>query len=183
MLSPVSVDHNLILTGWMGPPQLQVARQTAELLRLSFVNFEARFEALAGSPPEEIRALYGETRLKTIEGELIAEMALYRGTVLLIGADTLLRGDTLAALRQTGPVIALMASVDAVLQRLHLALGARYHNPREREIAIGRLRREWAIRGKEGVIELDTSALSDTETAEAVADRWRALTAFIDWRA
>ena len=101
----------------------------------------------------------------------------------LIGDDTLLRGDTRAALRQTGPVIALMASVDAVLQRLHLALGARYHNPREREIAIGRLRREWAIRGKEGVIELDTSALSDTETAEAVADRWRALTAFIDWRA
>lgn len=182
MLPPVSVDHNLILTGWMGPSQLQVARQTAELLKLRFMDFDARFEALAGLPPEEVRSLFGETRLKTIEGELIAEMALYRGTVLRIGADTLLRGDTLDVLRQTGPVIALVATIDAVLQRLHLALGARYHNPREREITVGRLRREWTIRGKEGVIEFDTSSLSDSEVAQAVAGRWRTLTSFIDWR-
>lgn len=183
MLPSASVDYNLILTGWMGPAQLDVARQAAALLRLRFVDFDARFEALAGLPPDEVRALYGETRLKTIEGELIAEMTLYRGTVLLIGGDTLLRGDTLALLRQTGPVIALVATIDAVLHRHYLQLGARYHNPREREMAVGRLRREWAIRGKDGVIEFDTSALTNAETAQAVADRWRALTAFIDWRA
>ena len=182
MLPPNSVDHNLVLTGWIGPAQLRVARRTAELLRLRFVDFDARFEAVAGQPPEEVRALYGETRLKTIEGELIAEMALYRGTVLLIGAGTLLRGDTLDVLMQTGPVIALVASVDAILQRLHLALGARYHDPRERELAVGRLKREWAIRGKPGVLEFDTSALTDAETAQGVADRWRSLTAFVDWR-
>lgn len=167
----------------MGPSQLQVARHTAELLKLRFVDFDARFEALAELPPEEVRTLYGETRLKTIEGELIAEMALYRGTVLLIGADTLLRSDTLDVLRQTGPVIALVATIDAVLHRLHLSLGARFHNPRERELAVGRLRREWAIRGKAGVIEFDTSSMTDSQVAQAVADRWRALTAFIDWRA
>ncbi|MBL8145672.1 MAG: hypothetical protein JNL34_04730 [Anaerolineae bacterium] len=183
MLPSVSVDHNLILTGWMGPAQLEVARQTAVLLRLQFVDFDARFETLAGLPPDEVRALYGETRLKTIEGELIAEMALYRGTVLLIGGDTLLRGDTLALLRQTGPVIALTATIDAVLHRHYLQLGARFHNPRERERTVGRLRREWAIRGKDGVIEFDTSTLTNAEAAQAVADRWRALTAFIDWRA
>jgi shikimate kinase len=182
MLPPVSVDHNLILTGWMGPRQLHVARRTAELLKLRFVDFDARFEALAGEPMEVVRTTYGETRLKTIEGELIAEMSLYRGTVLLIGAGTLLRGDTLDVLLQTGPVVALVATVDAVLQRLHLALGARYHNPRERELAIGRLKREWAIRGRSGVIEFDTSALSEDETAIQLADRWRALTAFVDWR-
>ena len=182
MLPTIPIDQNLILTGWMGPPQLQVARRCAELLKLRFVDFDARFEAIAGQPPEEVRALYGETRLKTIEGELIAEMALYRGTVLLIGAGTLMRGDTLAVLRETGPVIALVASVDAVLQRLHLALGARYHNPRERELAVGRLKREWAIRGQPGVVEFDTSTLTDAESAQGIVDRWRALTSFIDWR-
>lgn len=182
MQSPNSIDVNLILTGSMGPSQLQVARRTAELLKLRFVDFDARFEAVAGLPAEEMRTLYGETRLKTTEGELLAEMTLYRGTVLLIGASTLLRGETLPSLRQTGPVIALVATIDAVLQRLHLAMGARFHAPGERELALGRLRRDWAIRGKEGVIEFDTSYLSDAQTAEAVAGRWRELTAFIDWR-
>jgi shikimate kinase len=182
MQSPHPVDINLILTGSMGPAQLQVARRIAELLRLRFVDFEARFEAVAGMPAEEMRTLYGETRLKSTEGELLAEMTLYRGTVLLIGAGTLLRGDTLPALRQTGPVIALVATIDAVLQRLHLAMGARFHAPRERELALGRLRRDWAIRGHDGVIEFDTSYLSDAETVAGVAERWRELTAFIDWR-
>lgn len=167
----------------MGPAQLEVARQTAALLRLRFVDFDARFEALAGLPPDEVRTLYGETRLKTIEGELVAEMALYRGSVLLIGGGTLLRGDTLALLRQTGPVIALVATIDAVLHRQYLQLGARFHNPRERELAVGHLRREWAIRGHDGVLEFDTSALTNAEAAQAVADRWRELTSFIDWRA
>ncbi|HYO87887.1 MAG TPA: shikimate kinase, partial [Candidatus Limnocylindrales bacterium] len=126
MLSPNTVDFNLILTGSMGPSQLQVARRTAELLKLRFVDFDARFETQADMPAEEVRTLFGETRLKTIEGELLAEMTLYRGTVLLIGATTLLRGETLPALRQTGPVIALVASIDAVLQRLHLSMGARF---------------------------------------------------------
>lgn len=183
MLSPNTVDFNLILTGSMGPSQLQVARRTAELLKLRFVDFDARFETQADMPAEEVRTLFGETRLKTIEGELLAEMTLYRGTVLLIGATTLLRGETLPALRQTGPVIALVASIDAVLQRLHLAMGARFHDPRERDLALGRLRRNWSIRGHEGVIEFDTSYLSDAQTADAVAARWRELTAFIDWRA
>lgn len=184
MLHPSSsVDHNLILTGWMGATQLQVARRTADLLHLRFVDFDARFEAIAGLPLEEMRTVYGETRLKSIEGELIAEMALYRGTVLLIGAGTLLRGDTLAVLRQTGPVIALVATIDAALQRMHLEMGARFHNPREREIALGRVKREWAIRKHDGVIEFDTSYLSDAQTAQGVADRWRQQTAFIDWRA
>ncbi len=182
MLPPNAVDFNLILTGSMGPSQLQVARRTAELLKLRFVDFDARFEALSGMPAEEVRTLFGETRLKTIEGELLAEMTLYRGTVLLIGAGTLLRGETLPALLQTGPVIALVATIDAVLQRLHLAMGARFHDPRERDLALGRLRRDWAIRGREGVIEFDTSYLSEAQIAEAVAERWRELTAFIDWR-
>lgn len=177
-----TIDVNLILTGSMGPSQLQVARRTAELLKLRFVDFDARFEAVAGMPAEEMRALYGETRLRTTEGELLAEMTLYRGTVLLISASTLLRGETLSSLSQTGPVIALVATIDAVLQRLHLAMGARFHAPGERELALGRLRRDWTVRGKEGVIEFDTSYLSDAQSAEALASRWRELTAFIDWR-
>ncbi len=177
----LSVDKNLILTGYIGPEQLQVARHTAEYLRTPFVDFASRLEAHADMPGEEVRALFGEARLKTLEGELLDEMVLYRGTVIHMGGQTLLRGGY-DRLRATGPIICLVATIDAVLQRLHLSLGARFHNPRERDLAVGTLRREWAIRGREGVTELDTSYLNEQQITESIARLWREQAAVIDWR-
>ena len=132
-------------------------------------------------PGEEVRALFGEARLKTLEGELLDEMVLYRGTVIHIGGQTLLRGG-FDRLRTTGPIICLVATIDAVLQRLHLALGARFHNPRERDLAVGTLRREWAIRKSEGIIEFDTSYLNEQQISEGIAKLWRDQAEVIDWR-
>lgn len=178
----LSVDSNLIITGYIGPEQLQIARRTAERLRMPFVDFESRLEDHAEMPGEEVRTLFGEARLKTLEGELIAEMVLHRGTVIHIGGQTLLHGDHFERLRSTGPIICIVATIDAVLQRLHLALGARFHNPHEREMALGTIRREWAIRKHEGVIEFDTSYLNDEQMIEGIAALWRETAAVIDWR-
>jgi shikimate kinase len=178
----LSVDHNLILTGYIGPEQLQIARRTAERLRMPFVDFESRLEDHAEMPGEEVRALFGETRLKTLEGELITEMVLHRGTVIHICGQTLLRSDHFARLRATGPVICIVATIDAVLQRLHLALGARFHNPHERELALGTIRREWVVRKHENIIEFDTSYLNDEQMIEGIAALWRQQAAVIDWR-
>jgi shikimate kinase len=178
----LSVDSNLILTGYIGPEQLQIARRTAERLRMPFVDFESRLEDHAEMPGEEVRALFGEARLKTLEDELIAEMVLHRGTVIHIGGQALLRGDHFERLRTTGPIICIVATLDAVLQRLHLSLGARYHNPQEREVALGTIRREWVIRKHERVVEFDTSYLNDEQMIDGIAALWRAQAAVIDWR-
>jgi shikimate kinase len=177
----LSVDQNLILTGYIGPEQLQIARRTAERLRMPFVDFESRLESHAGMPGEEVRALFGEARLKTLEGELLSEMVLHRGTVIHVGGQTLLRGG-FDRLRSTGPIICIVATIDAVLQRLHLSLGARFHNPREREMALGTVRREWAVRKLEGIIEFDTSYLGETQMIDGIAALWHERAAVIDWR-
>jgi shikimate kinase len=183
MFTTTSIDRNLILTGYMGPTQLVIARHTAERLRLRFVDFEQLFEARAGSSRDDMRGLYGEARLKALESELVNEIVLYRGTVLHIGGQTLMHSSHLARLSETGDVIALVAALDVVLHRLHLALGARYHNPRERELALGVLKREWAVRKCAGIIEFDTSTLSEAEMVDALAARWREVSGVIDWRA
>ena len=113
-----------------------------------------------------------EARLKTLEAEVIEEMILYRGAIILIGGDTLMRGDNLAKLSETGVLICLVATLDAVLQRLHLSMGARYHNPAERSVAVGQLRREWAIR-KMNVREFDTTGQTDAEIIDSLAAMWR----------
>ncbi len=179
--SSASFDQNLILTGYLGPSQLQIARRTAETLRMRFVDFESRLEDHAGMPGEEVRALYGESRLKTLEDELLSEIALYRGALIAIGGETLMRG-AYEMLHTTGPVICTVASVDAVLQRLHLALGARFHDPRERDLALGKVRREWSIRKNPAVLVVDTSYMNDSQTVEAIAACWREAATVIDWR-
>lgn len=177
-----SIDQNLILTGYLGPGQLAIARRVAERLRMPFVDFESILEDRADLSGEELRIRFGEARLKTLESELVTEVALYRGTVIHISGKTLMQSSHYARLSETGPVICVVATLDAVLRRLHLALGARYHNPIERELAVGTLRREWAIRKRAGITEIDTSYLSEDQMVEAVAACWREKSGVIDWR-
>jgi shikimate kinase len=176
------IDQNLILTGYTGPGQLSLARRVAERLRMPFVDFELVLEDRADLSGEELRIRFGEARLKTLESELVTEVALYRGTLIHISGKTLMQAGHYARLSETGPVIVVVATLDAVLRRMHLALGARYHNPSERELVLGTLRREWAIRKQPGITEVDTSYLSEDAMVEAVAACWREKSGVIDWR-
>ncbi|NWF68442.1 MAG: hypothetical protein HXY40_05100 [Chloroflexi bacterium] len=167
-------DRNLILTGYTGPNQPALANLIADRLKMPFINVDAQIEARAGLPIEEIRQMYGETRLKTLEAQAIEEAALRRSALMQINGRTLLNANHLPRMQETGPVICLVAALDAVLRRLHLTLGARYHDPQERAQALGYLQREWAIRKHAGVLELDTTYLTPEAIIDAVVARWRA---------
>ena len=179
-LSPI--DQNLVLTGYIGPGQLAIARRTAERLRMPFVDFGTRFEDHAEMTADDLKAQYGDSRLRTMESEVLENIALMRGTVLHVGGQVLGYNGHYDMLRATGVVIALVATLDAVLQRLHLSLGARYHDPRERAAALAMLRREWSIRGVDGLVEIDTSAMSEDAIIQEITTRYRTITGVIDWR-
>ncbi len=139
-----AIDQNLILTGYLGPGQLIIARQVAERLRMPFVDFELVLEDRAGLSGEDLRIRFGEARLKTLESELVDEVALYRGTVIHISGKTLQQSSHYARLSETGPVICLVATLDAVLRRsasgagraLPRSLRAR-HRPRHAAPRVG----------------------------------------------
>jgi shikimate kinase len=166
-------DRNLILTGYIGSNAPALAQRIAERLRLPFVNVETHIEARAGMPLDTFRNRYGESRLKTLEAEVMQDTVLRRSSVIFVSGRTLMLGDYGQRIRQTGPIICLVATLDAVLQRLHLTLGARYHNPNERALAVGQLKREWAVRKLDGIHELDTTTLSEGEIIEAVIALWQ----------
>lgn len=177
-----TAEQNLILTGYLGPNQAALARGLAETLRLPLADFQAQLEQKTGFRDEDIRARFGEASLKTVESETVNQIALYRGAVIAMGGASLLRGDHLARMSATGIVIGVFASLDAVLHRFHLALGARYNDPRERQFALGTVRREWTIRGAPGVIEIDTTRMTDRQMIDVVAAAWREKAGVIDWR-
>src|SRR5688572_15910674 len=105
--STSSSDRNLILTGYNGPNQLMIARRIAEKLAMPFVNYESRLEERADLPLPDIRARYGEARLKTLEAEVVQELVLYRGAVMLVSGQTLKNVDYYERLSETGKIICL----------------------------------------------------------------------------
>lgn len=165
-------ERNLILTGYVGPDQPVLGRRVAERLRMPFVNIEAQIAERVDLPIDQIRAYYGETRLKAIETEIIGETMLRRQTVIRVSGRTLLNGENLARLRTTGEVICLVIGLDAMLQRLHMNMGARYHNPHERALALGELKREWAVRELPGIHEIDTTYLEIDAIIDAIIALW-----------
>lgn len=175
-------DRNLLLTGYSGRNPLALGRAAAALLKLKFVDYGQRFEQLAEMTPEQVRETFGEARQRTLEYQLADEFALYRATVIHIRGSTLAKGDMYARLRESSIPVCVIATLDAVLSRLHLTMGLRYHDPREREIAIGEVRREWAARTLPGIIPLNITAMSDAQAAEAAADLWRKATGALNFR-
>ena len=166
-------DRNLILTGYTGPNQPIIGQQVAERLKMRYVNVELQIETREGMTSEEVRTRYGDARLKTVESEVMQDVLLNRSSVIRVSGQTLLRSDYAKRLGETGPIICTVVSLGAVLQRLHLSLGRNYHNPHERALAIGYLKREWAVRKLEGIREIDLTYMSDTDSVNALIGLWQ----------
>lgn len=166
-------DRNLILTGYTGPNQPLIGQQIAERLKLRYVSVDRQIETREGMTPEDLRTRYGDARLKTVESEVMQDVLLYRSAVIRVSGQTLLRSDYAKRLGETGPIICMVVSLGAVLQRLHLSLGRSYHNPHERALAIGYLKREWAVRKLDSVHEIDMTYISDADAVNALIGLWQ----------
>jgi shikimate kinase len=171
--SPLLTDLNLIITGYIEPNRPRVARQLSERLNLQLVDVERQIEDRFGDSLANIRSIYGERRLKTVETDIMDEVALHRSTVIRVSGSTLLNSGHLKELQRTGPVICLVASLDSILKRIHLTLGARYHNPAERAVAVGGIQREWKIREQEDIYEFDATYKQEAELIDDIVVFWR----------
>jgi shikimate kinase len=173
MIPPVlHPDRNLILTGYIQPNQPRIGRQVAEQLGRRFVDVEALIEERTGSRLEAIRAQYGERHLKAVEEEALDTVALIRSAVIRINGSTLANTERRELLMANAETLCLVARLDAILQRLHLALGARYHDAAQRDAALSHLRREWAVRKITGVVELDVTYMRESDIVNAIVTWW-----------
>lgn len=166
-------ERNLILTGYSEPNKPRIGRLVAEQLGMRFVDVEERIEQITGENLAELRRAYGERRVKATEAEIMDEMVLYRNTVIRVSGSTLAHSNHYERIAETGAVLCLVARLDAILQRIHLTLGARYHDPRVRGAEMGMLRREWEIRRKAGIQELDVTGLDDDGIVTAICEFWQ----------
>lgn len=168
-----TTERNLILTGYIEPNKPRIGRQVAEQLHMPFVDIEEQIEQRIGENVGTIRENFGERRLKTVEDDVIAELVLHRRTVIRVNGSTLVHSENVERLQETGHIFVLVARLDAILQRMHVTLGARYHDPAERAQAVGELQREWLIRKFPGVHEIDATYDSESAIVSKVLELWR----------
>ena len=168
-------DLNLIVTGHVEPNRPRISRQLAERLGLRLIDVEREMEERLGDTIANLRATFGERHLKTVETEIMDEVVLHRRGLIRVAGSTLTGSMHLAELQRNGVIICLVASLDWILHRIHVTLGARYHDPVERSRAIGELQRDWRIRDVEGVVEFDATYVSEAVLIERIAEFWRDL--------
>ena len=166
-------DLNLVVTGYIEPNRPRISRRLAQELVLDLIDVERRIEDFFGDKIENIRDVYGERRLKAIETQIMDDVVLHRRALIRVSGQTLINSGHLRELQRTGVVVCLVASLDAILSRIHLTLGARYHDPTERSVAIGELQSEWKIREFENVHEFDATYVSESELVTRIAAFWR----------
>lgn len=169
-------ERNLILTGYIGPDLSRLARDLATHLKMSYVSIDATIADRAGMFINEIRAQFGENRLKSLEAEIVSETLLRRQSVIYATGRTLGHQEYLARFLETGEVFCLTVNLDAMLHRLHVTMGANYHNPDERAVGLAELHSEWAIRKKAGIREVHIQPDMPREDIIAhIAKLWRDL--------
>ncbi len=172
---PLHGDLNLIVTGYLEPNRPRVSQQLALRLGLEMIDVEREIENRLGNTVENMRQIFGERRLRAIETQIMDEIVLHRRALIRVSGNTLLNSGHLAELQRNGVIVCLVASLDSILRRIHLTLGARYHDPVERSRAIGELQREWRIRDVENVVEFDATTITDAILIERIAAFWRDL--------
>jgi len=164
--------RNLILTGTAGVGKTNVGRRIAERMDdAHFIDLEIEIQRREGYTPAQIRETFGVARLQSLESNLIEEMTLRRSTIIAASGATLLDSGNLDRLRETGPVLCLVAALGEILRRLHVSQGARFHFPETRAQIIGRLKRERGVLELD-LAQLDTTGLGIDQVVQQAADFW-----------
>jgi shikimate kinase len=111
-------DANLILMGFMGTGKSEVGRRAAMALGREFVDMDSVIEEREGRSIPEIFRDSGEPYFRALERALVGELAAQRNLVIACGGGVVLDPSNVQRFEETGVVVCLTATPEAILQRV-----------------------------------------------------------------
>lgn len=96
--------QNIVLIGMPGCGKTTVATELATLSGRQVIDTDAEIEKNAGMTIPEIFKKYGEEHFRTLESEVIAEVAKEKGLVIATGGGAVLREENRKALHSNGRI-------------------------------------------------------------------------------
>lgn len=163
--------RNVVLIGFMGTGKTSSGRMLAAKLGSAFIDMDQQIEAESGMSIPEIFSQRGEAYFREQERQLVDRLAARRNAVISTGGGTVKDPANMARFRESGVIICLSASVDAVLIRTSHR-GSRpvldQADQGDRRQAVARLMAERQALYQQADYTVDTSDLSPLQVVEVI---------------
>lgn len=162
---------NVVLIGFMGTGKTSTGKMLASRLGCAFVDMDVKIEEEQGKPIPQIFAEEGEAHFRVLERDLVQRLAKRQNAVISTGGGTVKDARNIADLQKSGVIVALTASVDAILERTSTR-GERpvldKEDKGDRRHAIETLMAERKNMYKQANLTVDTSDLSPLQVVETI---------------
>lgn len=109
---------NLALVGFMGTGKTSAGRLVAEYLHFEFLDTDEMIQARTGRSIPEIFATSGESTFRTLERNVVTELATRKKSVISTGGGLPVNPDNLASLKTHALVVWLCASEEKIWERV-----------------------------------------------------------------
>jgi shikimate kinase len=109
---------NIVLTGFMGTGKTTVGKLLAAELGYEFIDTDKLIEVRCGRSIPEIFRESGESAFRSMEADIVRELAEREGLVIATGGRLMLEPANAAALSRKGLVFCLVATPDVIVSRL-----------------------------------------------------------------
>jgi shikimate kinase len=105
------------LVGFMGTGKSRIGWELSRALALHFFDTDKVIEKVAGLTVAQIFEVYGEPTFRAYESETVERCTQLDQAVISCGGGTFANAENRARLLERGPVVALSASPDTILER------------------------------------------------------------------
>jgi len=109
---------NIIITGFMGTGKSRLSRPLAAALGWDALDLDTLIEERTGDSIDQIFQHGGEAAFRTIESEVVADIASRERIVVATGGGSILADANRAAMRARGFVVCLEARPDTIAARI-----------------------------------------------------------------
>lgn len=167
---------NLVLIGYRGSGKSAVGARVADRLGMTCIAMDARIVEVAGMPIPEVVAKHGWPHFRDLESALARDLAGRDKLVIDTGGGVIERRENIDALRATGMIFWLKASVDVIVARIQggtqrPALTAGKTFTEEVSEVLARRTPKYRAAAQH---EIDTDSLSPDAVADRVIAIWQA---------
>jgi shikimate kinase len=109
---------NIFLTGFMGCGKTSVGRMLSSRLGCEFIDLDEVIVNEAGTSIKDIFASQGEPAFRQLESQALSGVASRAGAVVSTGGGAVIAEQNRNVMRQSGFIVNLTASVEAIAARL-----------------------------------------------------------------
>ncbi|BBB93309.1 MAG TPA: shikimate kinase [Methylomusa anaerophila] len=162
--------RNVVLIGFMGTGKTSTGRLLAGRLKRPFIDIDKKIEQESSMSISEIFQIYGETHFRQLEKEAIFRVSRHTNTVIATGGGAVLFPENMVRLKTNGVIIALNASVEAILERTFRPGVRPLLDADDRRDTVVKLLNERDPYYRRADFMVDTSDCSPHDVAEKIID-------------